>query len=172
MTSRMTASPRAGDGVTVSYSPSILCSSSLLSFHSVLLKACAPLEKALAGWHEAFEIIERIASSLENVAPRWQTLVSEEAKRIQQEEIAADSSVNTIIVDDACYFRNPLPLASTAADASTSELGVLTSLPGVVTKLALQHERQIEVAWRLLNSTQSEADTFRAARATIVLIAD
>ena len=67
---------------------------------------------------------------------------------------------------DDDYFGDslPLPSAGTAhsdrsegsAQRSLDQIGVLAALPGHVAKLALLHQRQVDVAYRLLLNTQSE----------------
>jgi hypothetical protein len=138
----------------------LLCTPALLSLQATLLKSTSGLAAALVTWQGHFSVCERIISSLGNVTPRWQTLVKEEAARIRSQEEQEQRSTRNgglQLADDASYFSEPLPSSGQKkpGNESSAALGVLASLPGVVPKLALQHERQIEVAWKLLLQTQS-----------------
>lgn len=144
----------------------LLCTPALLSCHSALLKATSGLSTALADWRAQFAVAARIIASLANVAPRWQTLAKEENERIAREERREANRKQPpaplpLLVEEegAFFFCEPLASDGAPGDEESARppavLGVLAAIPGLVSKLALQHERQIEIAWKLLVQTQS-----------------
>jgi hypothetical protein len=143
-----------------------LATPALVSFHSSLLRACSALEKPLGEWRGLFDVLARVASSLANTAPRWQKLLAAEAARLEQADVAAmDARTGPQTTDDAQFYAAPLVLPSLPSSSASvvPDLGVLASLPGVVCQLSAAHERQVEIAWTLLCTTQSVAREARMA---------
>lgn len=139
-----------------------LSTPALLSFHRDLLRACGALDKPLEEWRALFRVCERVVGSIANVVPRWQTLLQAESQRLSAEERQAatrhsGSEAAAAAADDPHFFAAPLALPSLVTPteaAPAADIGVLATLPGVASKLQAQHQRQIEIAYDLLRSTQ------------------
>lgn len=170
--------PKGGAPSSSSVPPPLppLATPALLTFHRELLKAALALEKPIAEWRGLFVILARVASALQTMTPRYQSLIraaqshrgSDEENRQRQAQVAMRGATTATgdAANDGAFFNEPMPNHTPSAsvgdqsDASGGDVdvdvGVLASLPGVVAQLTIHHQHQIEVAWKLLASTQSD----------------
>lgn len=167
----------------VSVSAGCAAPAPLLALQRDLVRLCAPLERALqTEWPAHWDTMAHVVAAMETALPRWRTLLQADDDAAAAAAHAADGRPDALHAciatpadhsaalpaddSDDDYFGDSLPLPSAgaahsdrsegSAQRSLDQIGVLAALPGHVAKLALLHQRQVDVAYRLLLNTQSE----------------
>jgi hypothetical protein len=164
---------------------SLVPSINLLQYHRDLIRLIIPIERIWKEeWIGHFETLEKIIQSLENSVRKWKILLTADTvynqypheNQQQQMMNASASHLNenskstkkksfSEEEDDAYCFTDPLSVSSTSSTFSVTDstitesiaaVGVLGTIPAHLAHLASMQLKQVEIANRLLQATQSE----------------